>query len=274
MRPRLNNLPVLIALQLLACWPVWVWYVRRLTNGADEQWGLLAAAMAITFLLTQQRVNEARPPGWLIPSLLMLLYAASFHLLPPIFRAALAVTAIGYTLSSHCLGRSFHPATWGLWLLSLPVIPSLQFYLGYPLRVIIGAMAAPILQLSGLAVVREGTCLNWSGQLIAIDAPCSGVRMLWVGLYLVFTLACFQRLSALKTLLALLTALPVLIIGNVLRATALFYLEAGLVKLPALVSGDTVHSGIGVVMFVLIAVMIVWQTSWIQRTVSGVGTVQ
>lgn len=124
------------------------------------------------------------PPQLLWPTLLILLYAATYAFLPPLLRALIAVTAIGCTLCSLRFGKSFDAGAFGLLYLSLPLIPSLQFYGGYPLRVLVACAAAPILRLGGFAVMRDGTCLNWSGQLIWIDAPCSGIRMLWVGLYL------------------------------------------------------------------------------------------
>ncbi|WP_034923523.1 archaeosortase/exosortase family protein, partial [Candidatus Accumulibacter vicinus] len=61
---------------------------------------------------------------------------------------------------------------------------SLQFYGGYPLRVLAGSLAVALLQLNGLAVERAGAVLLWDGRQIAIDAPCSGLRMLWAGAYL------------------------------------------------------------------------------------------
>jgi exosortase/archaeosortase family protein len=150
-------------------------------------------------------------------------------------------------------------------LLSLPVIPLLQFYLGYPLSIVVGSVAAPLLQLAGVAVMREGTCLHWNGQMIAIDAPCSGIKMLWTGFYLVFTLACFYRLNARKTVIAAALALPVIVAGNILRAAGLFYLETGIAKLPVMVSSHLAHESLGAVIFLLTALGLVVLVQSIQR---------
>ena len=172
---------------------------------------------------------------------LTLLYAASYAWVAPIFRAAIAVTAAGCTLS-FCRGRRLQPGIAGLLLIALPVISSLQFVLGYPLRAAVGWLAAPLRNLTGFAVVSEGACLNWGGELIAIDAPCSGVRMLWAALFLTFALADLYRLGWVRTGLASLLALVAVLLGNTLRAASLFYLEAGVIKLPA-----WSHEGAGVV---------------------------
>jgi exosortase/archaeosortase family protein len=139
-------------------------------------------------------------------------------------------------------------------------VPSLQFYLGYPLRLLVAGLTAPMLRMGGFAVVQEGTCLNWAGQLIWIDAPCSGVRMLWVGLYLAFTLVCIYQLRLSKTLVVLIAALFAIIVGNVFRAIALFYLESGVFPMPA-----WAHDYTGLVAFALVATGIVATVHFIRR---------
>lgn len=245
---RRNKIIFVLALQLLALWPVWQWYGVRIFDSADGKWGLLAAASAALLLWWKRApLSETSLELWL-PTLLLLLYAVTYPFLLPLARAGIAVTIIGCTLSSLLVGRLFHPGLLGLLYLSLPVIPSLQFYGGYPLRVIVASVAAPILRLGGFNVFQDGTCLNWGGQLIWIDAPCSGVRMLWVGLYLACMLATVYSLRPLKTLYVLASAFVVVIFGNIFRAIALFYLEAGVIKLPA-----WSHDYVGVIAFVLVA---------------------
>jgi exosortase/archaeosortase family protein len=163
------------------------------------------------------------------------------------------------------LRKSLPPAIAGLLLLALPTIPLLQFYLGYPLRVLVGAVTAPLLQFAGLSVIREGTGLQWNGQLIAIDAPCSGIRMLWAGLFLLCAGAWFYRLSARKTIVAALLALVVIVGGNMLRASALFYLEAEILPLPSFIHPNVAHNGVGIVTFVITAIGIVASAQWLQR---------
>ena len=70
----------------------------------------------------------------------------------------------------------------GLSLLSLPLLASLQFYAGYPLRVVT-AEASRWLLPPASASQRSGASLLVNGQLVIVDAPCSGVQMLWLGYF-------------------------------------------------------------------------------------------
>lgn len=223
---------IVLAAQVVAFWPVWRWYAARVGGSADEAWGLLALAAGAYFLWKGRAAPDAARQGLLFPALLVLFYAASYPFLPPLVRAGVAITALGCTASLLRLGRRFHPGTLGLLYLSLPLLPSLQFYGGYPLRAFVAGAVAPLLRLGGYAVVREGTCLNWAGRLVWVDAPCSGVRMLWVGLFVACALACLYELRPLRTALALAAAFVVILFGNIVRATALFYVEAGVVAAP------------------------------------------
>jgi exosortase/archaeosortase family protein len=170
-------------------------------------------------------------------------------------RAVIAIISMACMISICRLGKPFHAGIWGLFLLSLPLISSIQFFLGYPLRVVAGEAGALLLQMSGFSVIREGTMLNWCGHLISIDAPCSGVKMLWTGLYLALTLSCFYDLKPLKSILVVLFAIIVIMMSNILRATSLFYIEAGVLNLPL-----WSHTVLGIIIFVLTSAAIVWIT--------------
>jgi exosortase/archaeosortase family protein len=261
---------ILLMVQMAAFWPVWKWYVVRLTTagtGADEQWGLLAALTVVCILFAHKsqvgQLSDDR--AWVIPVMLLLIYAATFHFLPPLLRAAIALISLCCTPGIIRREWKFHPAVIGLFLLSLPVIPTMQFYLGYPMRVLVGMLTSPLLQLSGLRVVCEGASLHWNEQVISIDAPCSGVRMLWAGFYLVLTLACLFRLSRTNTLIAALLTLPALLLGNVLRASALFYSEAGVFDFPVAVDPQTLHQAVGAIVFLATALLIAWIVKRLQR---------
>lgn len=213
---------VLLAWQLAASWPVWRWYAARVVDGSDEAWGVVALVAALWFIWQERQRAPIVEMDWRLPGVLMLIYAASFHFLTPLPRAGLALGALALTISRGWLGRQLHVGLAGLLLLSLPLLASLQFYLGYPLRALVAAPAAALLRLGGLAVVSEGACLSWGDKLILIDAPCSGIKLLWAGMFLVCTLACSLRLNARRTLAALVLAAPIIVSGNIWRATACF----------------------------------------------------
>jgi len=243
----------MLGVELVAFWEVWRWYITRAVYSWDHPWGLLAFIAALVFLLLSKTPLPREERSLFLPALFIVVYVATYFVLPPLGRATIAFTALALTLSSLRFGRSFHPGLFGLFYLSLPTIATLQFFGGYPMRVAVAQLTAPILRLGSFAVVPEGTCLNWAGRLIWIDAPCSGIKMLWVGLFLTFVLLCLYELPVLKALLLLPLTFVVIIGANVFRAVALFYLEAGVLQMPS-----WGHEYAGLIAFVLEAAGIVF----------------
>jgi exosortase/archaeosortase family protein len=240
------------ALQFAAFWPVWQWYAARLILFPENRVGLLAAATAIAFLGWKAVRGEVRPAPLLVPTCLLILYALLFPFVRPLVSTAIAAASLAYTLVAIVAPR----ARWGvlaLALLALPVIPSMQTYLGYPLRVASGAVAAPWLSLSGIDVVREGTCLRWAETVISIDEPCSGIRMLWTALFLAAAIACFREMRFLHAAAAGAVSIVAVLAANTLRTVSLFYLESGIVQGPA-----WAHDAVGILFFAAGAAGIVW----------------
>jgi len=188
---------------------------------------------------------------WTLPIVLTVAYAASFPFTPPLLHAIIAMTAITAACSSLWSNKPLDLRLWGLLLLALPLVPTLNFYLGYPLRVLVGDVASALLQLNGLAVTRDGAALVWDGKQVSIDAPCSGIKMLWTGLYSSCALAMLLRLEGWRFVLLVTCAVLVVLLANILRATALFYVEAGFLPQAA-----PAHEAIGVVVFAAAAILI------------------
>ncbi|RYF63174.1 MAG: exosortase/archaeosortase family protein, partial [Comamonadaceae bacterium] len=101
---------------------------------------------------------------------------------------------------------------------------SLQFYAGYPLRVIT-AEASRWLLAPGFEVAREGSSLLVDGRLVIVDAPCSGVQMVWLGYFT----ACAVTLWAERSDRTFLMRLPVVgalvMSGNIVRNAVLVAFE-------------------------------------------------
>lgn len=223
-----------------AVWPVWRWYLLRMTDGSDEPWGVLAL---VTLVVLRVRDGFALPTGekqFVAAAALLATYTVTYGFFPPLLRAVLVLGAFGVVLLRGAGAAGFL----GLLGLSLPIMATLQFYLGYPLRVLAAEASAVTLNLSGYAVKREGTLLHWAGETIMVDAPCSGIQMLWFGFYLVSLLAAFYRLRVWAALLCGGGTLVIVVVANMVRATALFFKEAHIVVLP-----DWTHAGIGVALF-------------------------
>ncbi|WP_179957681.1 archaeosortase/exosortase family protein [Exilibacterium tricleocarpae] len=251
--------------QLLAFWDSWSWLARRAAQAAGDMAGLLAVVAVTACLVVFSVMSKRRIVRFsLVPQVvLLLIYGASYWLwpTPPIFKAAIAMLCVFLTLHRGVFGRRPPPAYWGMVLCALPVVPSLQFYLGYPARLISAGLTVPLLRMNGLSVHREGTYLVWQDQQIQFDAPCSGITMLWAGVLLTFTLAYLRNFTGLETLRALGVCAVLVLFGNVLRAGSLFYLETGIVT-PA---APWWHEGVGVAVFigiaaVLVAVLNRWKT--------------
>jgi exosortase/archaeosortase family protein len=249
--------PLLIAMTVTAAtWNAWWWYFERV-GGAPEE----AAALALTVLflgvigIARVRLPAGKRSVALVPiALLLAAFAASQAFLPPLMRAAIAIAATLYCLHLAAFRERPPFAFWGLVALALPVLPSLQFTLGYPMRVVSAALAVALLQAHGLAVAREGTFLVWRGEMVQFDAPCSGVNMLWAGLLLTL-MGCVQlRLGVLKVMVAVTLSVVLAIAGNVLRAASLFYVETGLV----VQAPSWWHEGIGIAAFMLSAAVTLW----------------
>ena len=260
----MNRILLIGGLQLIAFWEVWRWYVSRAVYSWDQPWGLLAFVATFVFLIVSKKPLPREERSLLLPAILIGVYIATYFVLPPLGRAIVAFTAVAATASSLRFGKSFHPGLFGLFYLSLPALPTLQFFGGYPMRVVVAGLTAPILRIAGFGVVPEGTCLNWAGKLIWIDAPCSGIKMLWVGMFLTFVLLCLYELPILKSALLIFLAFAVIIVANVFRAVALFYLEAGVLQMPS-----WGHEYAGIVAFVLEAAGIVSILFMLQRKVCG-----
>jgi exosortase/archaeosortase family protein len=244
---------LLVALHALAFWPVWRWYGERLDDGGDERWALcsLAAALFVSWPARGLRF-DARDPLLALAAALTLIYAAAAPLAPPLVLAVLAMSALAATWTSVADARAKRWPLLGLLVLSVPVIESLQFYAGYPLRLVSAAGATALLALAGLGVTRVGTNMSLGEHLVLVDAPCSGARMLWTGCVLVCVLAAQrERLGFRAFALAGFLAVPLVLAANAVRAALLFVLETRAAPPPPFW-----HAAVGVASFTLVAVLL------------------
>jgi exosortase/archaeosortase family protein len=134
-------------------------------------------------------------------------------------------------------------------------LASLQFYAGYPLRVVTAEISRWLLALSH-EVTRSGSSLLVNGHLVIVDAPCSGVQMVWLGYFT----ACLVALPAALTNRTFLMRLPVasvlVLTGNIVRNTLLVAAEASGQHLPG-----WAHEAVGLVVLALVCSGIGWVMS-------------
>jgi exosortase/archaeosortase family protein len=237
----------IVLLLCLAGWPVVRWYIARASDGSDEPWGLAPLAAALLFAPRKGWREPLSPERRLVLCALVGLYVVSYKFAPPLGHALIFVTTLAMALHR----REFPLAWWALLVISLPIISTLQFYVGYPLRLATAIFCVPLLRLGGLHVVAEGTALRWAGETVVVDAPCSGIHMLWTGLFLAAALACWLRLDAHGAFRLLHKASLTVFIANILRAAALFCIESKIWPSPA-----WAHEGVGLALFGVAAITI------------------
>jgi len=232
-----------------AGWPLGGWFAACI---GEDPWHLLPLLAAFV-LLVQADAPEKREAPPLGATIAMLAYAASQAFLTPSLQACLLVVAATLAASPSFFQRRLEPAFGALLLLSLPVIPLLQLFVGYPLRVISGTLAAGLLRVSGLAAEHAGAVLCVEGEIFAVDAPCSGIAMWWTALLIAAWVAARSRASVGRTLLGALLATVCVIFCNGLRSAALVQLQTMRFIVP-----DWMHEGVGLMTFALCAVGILF----------------
>ncbi|MBK6295775.1 MAG: exosortase Q [Rhodoferax sp.] len=243
-----------LAVLAVALWPTWWWMGQRMVDGSDDPLGLLALA-ALTVLLWQQRRRLRAAPrlGFQLAALVGAGLTMALHQHLP----DLALALLG--LLSWCAGLvAFLPAriatapVLGLSVLSLPLLASLQFYAGFPLRVITAEISRWLLS-AAYSIERSGANLVVQGQLIIVDAPCSGVQMAWLGYFV----ACVVALATQRDNRGFCVRLPavgvLVLVGNVVRNTVLVAAQAAGAALPR-----WGHEAVGLVVLALVCGAIAW----------------
>jgi exosortase/archaeosortase family protein len=217
-----------IAVQAAALWPHGAWIARRVADGSDDPLG--PAALAVLALLLGRgaaRLRVAPRTGWLAAALSLTLAAnAALFAWPPLVCSLVAALALGAALLAWLPAGAPRAPLVGLLLLALPLIASLQYYAGYPLRLLTAQASAWLLQAAGFAAERSGAAMLMQGRLVIVDAPCSGVQMAWMAYFCGCTAAALRGLHD-GAFLRRLPFVGVLVLAaNVVRNTVLVALES------------------------------------------------
>jgi exosortase/archaeosortase family protein len=251
-----------LALHAAALWPHGVWAARRLADGSDEPLGLAAIAALALWLLRAAPSLRVQPRfGWLVASAVLTAAASAACLVaPPLVAAMIAALALAAHLAAWLPQQVARAPLAGLLLLALPLVASLQFYIGYPLRVLTAEFSARLLQTTGQLAERSGAAMTVNGQLVIVDAPCSGVQMAWLAYFAACTVAVFVGLRDGEFLRRLPLVGLLVLTGNVLRNSLLVGFEARPQGL-----ADAWHEAIGIAMLMLVIVLTVRVMSRRQR---------
>ena len=239
MKARSITITIILA---IAFAPVLLWYVDRLGDGTGEPLGLIALTAALG--LAWKDRNPASPRS---AEIALVVYGIGYFFLPPLLRAIPALITVAFLTGIH--RRAGQTA---LLLLSLPIQASLDFFLGFPFRVITAEGTRLLFSLFGVSVERYGVQISLGGAIVSVDPPCSGIQMLWATVFLTAILSALFKLSYLRTLSLGLTALLLCLIANIFRATLLAIPEARLISTP-----EFLHEGIGLFFFAITALLLV-----------------
>lgn len=211
-------------------WPLLPWWVGRTADSSDGSWNLLAlgAMLALTpWKAFREPVGEKAMIRLCALLALVLPFLAGGNL-PPLVKGLAAAGMLA--LLWHDCGAT--PAVCLFPFLSLPLLATADFYLGYPLRLLVAEGSGALLRIAGWPVGVSGVGLAWDGRQVLVDAPCSGLKMLWFGGWMTLVAAGLCQLGPTALLRLGLAALFLLVGLNVLRATVLFFPESGLWSLP------------------------------------------
>ncbi|HSV72079.1 MAG TPA: exosortase Q [Methylibium sp.] len=250
--------PAWLALQAAALWPHGRWAAGRMLDGSDDPLGLAALAMALLVLgRWAARLREAPRPGWLAASAAMTVAATlALWALPPLAAAVLAAAALGLAFAAWLPDAAPRLPLAGLALLALPLLASLQFYAGYPLRLLTAQLSTWGLQLAGLEAARSGAAMTVQGRLVIVDAPCSGVQLVWLGYFCACAAAAWVGLRD-GALLRRLPAVGLMVLaGNVVRNTVLVALASRPQGL-----GEVAHQAIGLAVLAAVCGAVLWWTT-------------
>ena len=243
--------PLLVA---LAAWPSLTWAAKRLVDDSDDPLGIVAFA-GLMLALWHARSRFAHPvrvPALAVASVLVVASNFPTSLLPDLVRALLASGAIVAALAA-IADRDEPIAPYaGLAILALPLLSSLQFYAGYPLRVVTAEASRWLLVATGSTVERLGSALTVDGHLVLVDAPCSGVQMAWVGYFTACAAALLFRVANRAFLARLPLIGATVLAGNIARNTVLVAAEADGVEMT-----DAMHAAVGLLAFAVVASVIV-----------------
>lgn len=239
-----------LTLAVLAFWDAGRLLAGRLGDGLT--WLPLAMVAAALIWPMARKLRDGQASA-VSPTLLCTIFAGyglAALTMPPLIRMGIAVVGLVLILRQ-AAGNDFPVApAFGLGLLALPVLPSLEFFLAYPLRLVSAILTAALLRLGGINVGVDGVALDWNGDRLLFDAACAGVKMLWAALLLVSAIALTARFTPSRYAHAIGLAIVLTIAANALRAASLFYVENGFV--PRL-NAPFAHEAVGIAAFIMAA---------------------
>ena len=216
------------------------WFLARLSNG-DAIFCLIPLSLGIVFFLSQIANEMPFRPAPKLALIPLTLYLLTLPIFPPLLQTALALATLA------CIfGFWKNPGIVLFFTLALPLQASLEFFLGYPLRLLTANASVFLLNFFGNDITLQGVQLLHADRIVAVAPACSGLNSLWSAGLFTAILASLYHLNWPKSILLGLAALVLVIIANTFRVSLLFFPEAGLVNAP-----NWLHPFVGVALFAI-----------------------
>jgi exosortase len=178
---------------------------------------------------------------------------------------AFVIAAVWFVLGTAHLRMLAAPLM--LLVVAIPLPSALVTELTLPLQLAASRCAAGLLQLAGVAVVRDGNVLTLNYITLEVAEACSGMRSLVTLIALIGVYAAAYEATVKRTVFLLAAAIPVAIAGNGLRVAFTGLLAA---RLGEGAAKGVVHDATGWVAFVLMCAALVAVQAMLSRTVRRV----
>jgi Transmembrane exosortase (Exosortase_EpsH). len=176
----LSAFPVQLALLLCALWHSMFWYFERMSDHTDEHRALIALITLAGLFIIGRKSKDSFGEGTKSPFAILILlggYFASLLWAPNLIQFWFAISAVAFLLWNNCdPSRRNLVGFTGLAILASPLFASMEFYIGYPLRNFAAIASSWLLNMAGMEVTVYGTMFSIQNQMIAVDAPCSGIK--------------------------------------------------------------------------------------------------
>ncbi|HSB99475.1 MAG TPA: exosortase Q [Burkholderiaceae bacterium] len=228
-RPVRLRAPHWLALHALALWPHGAYVAQRAVDGSDDPLGVVALIAALALVASQHaRLRLSPQLPWLAAAAALALLAngAWWAGVPALASALVAAGSLACALLAWWPRERAKAPLLGLVVLALPWLATLQFYLGFPLRVLTAQLSTWALQLAGFAAARSGASMVVDGQLVIVDAPCSGVQMAWFAYFTACACAAATGVADRAFVRRLSLVGLVVLAGNVVRNGVLVALDS------------------------------------------------
>lgn len=264
---KVKLVPIELVLLLLAFWHSIQWLVVRTLDVSDEPWGVVSLATVIALVITSwnRHATLLSQKLTVLAIGLIVAYCITFSISPPLIRCMIALLTLGVVVWNRIVPekRNFI-AVFGLLILSSPLLASLQFFVGFPLRLLVTNAAASVIRTAGTTLLVAGTAFEHQGRMILVDSPCSGINMLWIGFYLCFVLCWIKRLSFPRSLLLLVTTTLGVVATNVGRTITLVYID--ILRAGGQQIAESAHDAVGLASFSSLAILLVLVANWLAKT--------